>query len=397
MLGAMRKSWVAAVAAVWICTAATALAIVPQVRDGGKYFDEATIAKANAEIKQIERSLKKDVAVETFERIPEDILKKFNYDLDHRDAFFERWGNHLAEDGSLNGVLVLIVKDQVKNNSMRVEILAGKETRKKDFTQANIVELKNIFVKGFAKDHNHTLLEGLDYIKSTLEQHHGRAAGVASVPVAQARSAPVAQHAEVDGGGILGWVCVGIVVLLGIWLVLALVRAFTGMGRGGYAGGGPGYAGGGGYGGGGGGGFFSGMLGGLFGAVAGNWLYNNMFGGGGMHGSSWGASSASAAGGVDPAKDDYGPSDQGQGFSGSGGDVEEGGGGGGDVEGGGGGDGGDWGGGGGGGGDWGGGGGDAGGGGGGDWGGGGGGGGDWGGGGGGGDFGGGGGGGGGDW
>ena len=64
------------------------------------------------------------------------------------------------------------------------------------------------------------------------------------------------------------WLCIGVVVLLGIWLVFALVRAFTGGGGGG---GGGGYGGGGG---GGGGGFFPALMGGLFGAAAGMWLYD---------------------------------------------------------------------------------------------------------------------------
>src|SRR5262249_27304502 len=69
------------------------------------------------------------------------------------------------------------------------------------------------------------------------------------------------ERGGIMNGGIMGLVCVGLVVLLGVWLLFGLIRAFTGAGRyrGGYGPGpggpggyGPGY--GPGYGGGGGGG-----------------------------------------------------------------------------------------------------------------------------------------------
>src|SRR5262249_11726551 len=227
-------------------------------------------------------------------------------------------------------------------------------TQKKAFTLANRNDLFNILKDGFSrKQRDQALLEGLRYIDNTLSAHQ-REAGAA--PGRQAQTAPGSnstgrtEHRNNPVAGVVGWICIGLCVLLGIWLIVGLFRAITGAGRGyaggpGYGGGGPGYAGGPGYGGGGfgGGGFFSGLLGGLFGAVAGNWLYNNVFGG---HSSNWGQSAAYGAGaGAAPTagQDDYGPSDQGQGFSNTGGDVDAGGGGGGDVEGGDAGGGGDWG------------------------------------------------------
>jgi TPM domain len=375
-LGFARWTVLPGLLASWLLLPAMAHAIVPQVRDNGKFFDTQTVAKANALIKKIEEKYKKDVAVETYGEISDEVAKRFQYDPKNRSAFYERWVDYLAEGSTINGVVVLIVKDQHNKNITHIEVGVGRDTQRKAFTLANRNELVSILKDGF-KQPNQALLDGLRFIEDTLAAHIARE----PAPVAgqnPAHSAPAHQAVHDNGGSnILGWVCIGLCVLAAIWLVMALFRAMSGgVGRGGYAGG-PGY--GGGVGGGGGGGFMSGMLGGLFGAVAGNWIYNNMFGGGG-HQSSWGASNAYGNDLASPAKDDFGPSDQGQGFSSTGGDVDDGGGGGGggDVDSGdAGGGGGDWGGGGdggGGGGDWGGGGGDWGGGGGGDFGGGGG---DW--------------------
>jgi uncharacterized membrane protein YgcG len=397
MLGAARWALVPALMAGCLLLPGTALAINPQVHDHGKFFDADTIRKADADIKRIEQKYKIDVVVETYDKIPEDLLSKFGYKENDRDTFFKRWIDDLADRAGVNGIVIILSKDQFKADRVRVEVGVGRETQKKKFTLSNRDELYRMLKEDIAaglkeknpKKFNEALLDGIRYIENTLSSHKAESVTPAVVPP---RSAPV-HHDDTGGSNILGWICIGLCVLVGIWLIFGLIRAFSG---GGYAGGGPGYAGGyggGGYGGGG-GGFFPGLLGGLFGGMAGMWLYNNMFGGGGLHQGGW---ESSAHAGQSTGGNDNAPTDEGQGFSSTGGDVDGGGGGGGgDVDGGdaGGGGGGDWG---GGGGDWGGGG-DAGGGGGGDWGGGGdagGGGGDWGGGGGGGDFGGGGGG--GDW
>jgi hypothetical protein len=85
-----------------------------------------------------------------------------------------------------------------------------------------------------------------------------------------------ATEAKKTGMGIGGWICLGLVVLLAIWLVVGIIRALTSPAYGG--GGGGGYGGGGGGFGGGGGGFGTALLGGMFGAMAGMYLYNSMMG-----------------------------------------------------------------------------------------------------------------------
>src|SRR5205807_8678908 len=133
-----------------------------------------------------------------------------------------------------------------------------------------------------------------------------------TVPASAAAKAEAAPARKANP--IWGWICLGIVVLLAIWLVVALIRAFTGSGSGGYGGGGGGYGGGGG-----GGGFFPALMGGLFGAAAGMWMYDRFFSG-----------HASAAGptyyppgstGVGPTGTEAAPSDVGGEYHGEGGEY----------------------------------------------------------------------------
>jgi len=363
-----------------------------EVQDEAGFFSPAAVQKANAVIAEIHRAYKKDVLIETFVSAPADAK---SLDLSNKNVereYFQKWAARRFKSDQVDGIYVLICKDP-----KWVQPAVGQRTRELGiFTNQNRDELGRIFLKDLhAGKPDEALLQAVNYVRDTLRTHAQAVRGNAQVfpvPPGQVhqRGAPVEENDW--RSHIFGWVCLGIVALLVIWLVFGLIRAFT-TPRGGYMGGpgggpgGPGYGGGGyggGYGGGGGGGgFMTGLLGGMFGAVAGNWMYNNMFGGH-SGGGGWGASSAQgAAPGSTDAGSDVGsdPSVGGGGdYGDSGGDQ---GGGGGDWGGGGGGDaggGGDWGGGGGGdaggGGDWGGGGGDFGGGGGGDFGGGGGGG-DW--------------------
>src|SRR5262249_43744890 len=97
MLCAARRALVPALIAGWLLLPATAHAIVPQVHEHGekKFFKEETVREANALIQKIAQRYKKDVVVETYDKIPDDIAKKFNYDVNRRDEFFDRWAKSM--------------------------------------------------------------------------------------------------------------------------------------------------------------------------------------------------------------------------------------------------------------------------------------------------------------
>src|SRR5262245_49754947 len=97
MLCAARWSLVPAVVAAWLLMPAAAFAINPQVHDNGKFFSSDAVSKADAQIKRISERYKKDVVIETFDKIPDSLLKKFTYDDKKRDPFFENWVSDLAD------------------------------------------------------------------------------------------------------------------------------------------------------------------------------------------------------------------------------------------------------------------------------------------------------------
>jgi uncharacterized protein len=328
----------------WLLLAPAAQAQSYGVHDEAGLFSKEARTKAVAEIERLHNTYKKDVLVETLKEGPQGNVEEFA---------IERARKH-----NVHGVYAVITE-----NPHKLEVVAQRDVRNSGlFTNTNEREMARIMLERLrTKQLDNALLDGVRYVEETFATHAQAAGRPNTVPVAPAQPA-------VQANPLLGWLCMGAAVLLVVWVIVAIIRAVSGP-RPGYGPGpgGPGYGAAGGYGpgygGGGGGGFFSSMMGGLFGAAAGNWIFNNWFGGHQSSPSNFGGGAPTDAGPDYTASGgDWGnaapPADDGGGAAG--GDWGDNGGGGGDT-------GGDWGGG-GAGGDWGGGGGDAGGGGaGGDW------------------------------
>ncbi len=337
MLTLARRALVPAVVVGWLLAGAPARAAVPEVRDDAKFFKADTIKRVNAIIREIHDKYQRDLFIETYPTPPggeAEAAKVKAMDKNRREEFYSNWLRERARDLRVDGVYVVITR-----NPPEVEVGVGGETRKRDFTSDNRRELQRLMVDRFKKkEFDDGLVAAAEYVRDSMRSHHVAAspqtptktttapAPSPSVPVGQR---PVEHHdAGAAGwlGGLGGLLCLAVVAILVIWLVVGLIRAFTGGGR---SYGGPGgYAGGGGYGpgygpgyGGGGGGFMSGVLGGLFGAAAGSWMYDRFFRGDTGHnsGGNWGAGSAYGAG-AEPAAPGH-VSDEGRDFETGGGDF----------------------------------------------------------------------------
>jgi hypothetical protein len=317
------------------------------VHDDGNVFSPDGIKKAKDEFTKLHTRTGRQVTVQTLAKLPD--AEKAKYDKiakDDKAAHRKFWSDFTraqAKDEHAKGVFILI-----NRKPGHVHVLADQEMTRKGFDTRKAEALEESFVKALRESSDEKLKEkpadqvairdkalfsAVEYLEKNLP---GTEADLktptgknkqTSAHVEDHRGAPAKQE---DGGmGLRGWLCLGISAVLGIWLITALVRAFSG------GGGGGGYGGGGG----GGGGFFPSLLGGLFGAAAGMWMYDHFFGG---HSSSAMAGDAGAGGsdgGGGNAVDDAGAGDWSGGAE-AGGDYDAGGGdwggGGGDVGGGGG-------------------------------------------------------------
>ncbi len=311
----------------WLSTNSLAQAADAGVRDDAKLFSSETVKKADDILKDIQQKTKKIVVIETHRGIPASKREAFQA---NRDKFYAEWSIERAKAlGLQRGTLCLIVeetRDDVSkgNPSKHIEFWSDGETRK-IFTPDDATNARKTLGKLFNSDPNQAFLNMVGEIKTTMETKYA-----ATHPLAGAVEKGVANNHDLgskpvnhpkEGGMEVTTIVIYLVVgLLGFWILIGLVRAFTrprvqpgdynapppppGMGRGGMAPPPPGY--GQGYGGqpmgyppqqSGGMGFMGSLMTGMLGAAAGNFMYDRFFRGGNMGSSDYGGSSASTGGG----------------------------------------------------------------------------------------------------
>lgn len=299
------------------------------VFDEAKLFSPAGVEQAKSKFREAAFHRGLTVTVDTVAEPP--AAKKSAAEAASKDAakwraFMLDWARQTAGEDHAKGVYVLVTLHPVGG----VAVIADRQTKTRGFTDADDERVRMILASAFkdAKDETSDakkqevrsagLVKALEYIATDLRD--SRVAD--ATPAGGARdkhehNGKVQTNAPPAGRGIMGYVCLGLFVLAGAWLVIGLIRMFTGGG-----GGTPGA-------GGGGGGFMTSLFGGLFGAVAGMWMYNNLFGGGGLFGGGSdayaGESGAGGVGGGDAGGGDTGAGDWGGG-SGSAGGFDDGGG-----------------------------------------------------------------------
>src|SRR5262249_14072226 len=194
----------------------------------GKFFSAEAGNKANQKIKKIAQDYNKDLLIETFAQIPADLQKDYKPENEQKRAFFEKWARDRAFENAVNGVDVLIWK-----SPGHLQIGVGNETRKKAFTRGNRDGMaKDLPAKCKAKKYDEGLEEAVDFYATTLKQNLGKTAGAKHSSEdewgrrTRAGAGSPAPHSGGShmGNSILGLVCIGVVVLLGLWLVFGLIR-----------------------------------------------------------------------------------------------------------------------------------------------------------------------------
>jgi hypothetical protein len=272
-----------------------------------KLFSDDGIKRAESAMHSTQFEGGMMMTVDTYPEIPAD--KKAGYKEENKARFFNEWAKQRAGDDKAKGVYVLICR-----SPGYVEVIASNTTRDRGFSSEDKNVVRDTFINAFkdatkakkdgkpdaeiVKIRDDALVSAVSFVANDLQDTH--APSVASTKSDQDKTAR----------SVGGWICLGLCILLGVWLVIGIIRALTAP---------PGGYGGGGYGGGG-GGFGSSLLGGLFGAMAGMWLYNSMFGG---HHDMGGSDAYAGDGGGDMGGGDDGDF---SGDSGSGGSYDDGGG-----------------------------------------------------------------------
>lgn len=277
------------------------------ILDDGAFFSESAKGEAARNIGDLEKSVRKDLAIETFRELPVELKAGLN--LEDKTAVsraIQQWAISRAKSQAVNGVYILLVK-----NPAHLQVEVGNDTQRQAFTLHDRDQLVSLMLgKLRAKNNDGALLDAVSFVSSTMRAHLPNQTRLGSQPVEAPRGylmkAP-ATHSSVS------WF---LPLLLGVgvvWLIIGIIRAFTNSGGTPMGGSSvnPG----------GGGGFLSSLFGGMFGAAAGMWMYNQFFG---DHGTSaWGANQNSFPDNNQNTYNDQGFSGQDTDYSGSGGDFSD--------------------------------------------------------------------------
>lgn len=243
------------------------------IRDDGGFFSDAAKSEANRKISEMEQKYKKELVVETFKEIPEEIKK--GVDLEDKAAMnrlFEQWTTKQAKQQKVNGIYILLSKEPA-----HIQIVVGNDTQNKAFTLLDRDNLASLMLGKLRKKQNdEALLDGVNFVAKTITAHATSSATTKIVP--HASSAKQVKSAQTEQAFPWTWIVFAVIAIGGIWLLVGIIRSVMG-GRGQMAGTGmsPSL---------GGGGMFGSLLGGMFGAAAGMWLYDQFSG---SHGNAWGA------------------------------------------------------------------------------------------------------------
>jgi uncharacterized protein len=256
---------------------APGLLLAASISDDAKLFSPEGVKKAEQKIGDLKKTYASEVFVETFAKAEKMDLAKKDGKADPK--YFQKWAADRYEELSVKGVYVLVCKEPAY-----IQVVSGQMMENKGFDAKKRSELAKLMTDQFKdKKFDAGLLAVVAEVAETLK---AKAPAPKKTPTEKAVS--TANETAEGLPSWTTWLCVGLVALLGLWIVVGLIRAFMGMGQpqpqpynpamGGYQ---PGM-------GGqpmmqqpaGGGGFFSSLLGGMVGAAAGMYMYNTFFGSG---------------------------------------------------------------------------------------------------------------------
>lgn len=227
------------------------------ILDNAAFFSDSAKAEASRQLLDVGLRYKKEVVIETFKGIPDDVSKGVN--LQDRAAvnrMFEQWTLRQARQQRVNGIYILLSKEP-----SHLQVVIGDSTQQTLFTAKDRAVLVDVMLARLRnKQPDEALLQGVNVIASSMKSH------------VVARARPPAQNhpaTATEDSNPWGWVIAAVVGFLAAWLVVGIIRSiFSGGGSAGGTAATPGS----------GGGFMSSLLGGMFGAAAGMWLYDQFSG-----------------------------------------------------------------------------------------------------------------------
>jgi uncharacterized membrane protein YgcG len=221
------------------------------VEDNARLFSAKAITAANEQLGKVRASTGKEILILTLNDLGGKKIREV--------------ASNEGRMRQLNGVIVLISK-----NPRQLEVMAGRKTSLV-FRKEHRDLVVDIFSKNLRTAPDQALANAVKVIvdsfngaSSAMIQPDGQRPPMGQRP-------PVAAHRESSSFGWVKW----LIIIGVIFLIIRLISYFMSRRNTDASAATPGVPGQSGFGG---GGFFASLMGGIFGAVAGNWIYDKMFG-----------------------------------------------------------------------------------------------------------------------
>jgi hypothetical protein len=138
-----------------------ALAVAPEIKDGGKFFSADAIKKANKEIREIAKKYDRDLLIETVATIPGDQAERVKaMTREERAKFFRNWATDRADVAVVHGVYILICKEPAF-----LEIIFTPRGRQA-FDKESFEKLRELLLKSFhEKRYDEGLQSAVDFVR----------------------------------------------------------------------------------------------------------------------------------------------------------------------------------------------------------------------------------------
>lgn len=157
---------------------------VHQVWDEAHFLTFQTIDQVDQILSDIHSRFGKDLMIETFASIPDDL--KANLQKDGKDKFYDGWSVSEGHELGINGLLILITGDPP-----HIQVTVGTDTRKKAFTLPDRDELLELLARAFRqKDFDGGILHAAQFVHDRMARNLGAGAGAASQPATQPSTQP---------------------------------------------------------------------------------------------------------------------------------------------------------------------------------------------------------------
>ena len=158
--------------------ASSAFGGMHQVWDEAHFFKVETIERVDQTLAEIRQQFKKDLMIETFPSIPDDLKDKLKQQ--GKENFFKGWTRSEADRLNVHGIIILITGDPAH---LQVEV--GLKTSQQAFTLSDNDELVAKLVEAFRrKDYDNGLIEAAKFVQERLEKNAG--GGATTRPAAPA-------------------------------------------------------------------------------------------------------------------------------------------------------------------------------------------------------------------